>query len=181
MSQKDGQEVSIWKHIEDRWPAPTIGGLASFAGVKQEMESFLVARSVVPYAFSHFGVIVNDIKSSLAILSRFSGTNFGEAKVTWVEAYAVYVARCIVESKELELIQPMRKESLFYDFLNDGGERLHHVAFLVNDILNCFDRLKAKKVELIDKEPRTGSHGKIVFLSPGLVNRICIELCQKQT
>ncbi|MCL5072682.1 MAG: hypothetical protein M1308_17585 [Actinobacteria bacterium] len=53
------------------------------------------------------------------------------------------------------------------------------MAFEVDNIDSCLGRLKIYEVELIDKEPRSGSHGKIAFLRPELYDKIYIELFQK--
>ena len=179
MEGNSKKAASIWKSVETRWPVLSGGVRVSFARAKEEMGSFLAERGVIPYAFSHFGLIVNNIETSLAALSDLSGLKLEGVKSAWVEAYAVHVARCMVEGVEVEFIEPAGK-SPFYGFLEDGGERLHHLGFLVKDIQDCLRRLDANKVELIDRRARWGSHGRIAFLSPELFGRTCIELCERQ-
>ena len=179
MRDNNKKATSIWQGVEVRWPVPGDKGGVGFAGVKEGMESFLAERGVLPYAFSHFGLIVNDIESSLVALGDLGAAEPEGVKSVWVEAYSVHVARCMVEGLELEFIQPAGK-GMFCESLKGAGEGLHHLGFLVKDIQDCLERLDANKVELIDRTPRSGSHGRIAFLSPGLFAQTCIELCEKQ-
>lgn len=177
--KRDKDVTLLWEKVEDCWPVSRGTGRISFTTIRQKMERFLIVREVYPQAFSHFGLVVNSIEASIEALSEPDRISSSVLKRDWVEAYAVYVARSTLEGRELEFIEPVG-ESFFYTFLKEEGEGLHHLAFHVNDIQNCLEKLKADKVELIDKEPRSGSHGKIAFLLPGLFGRMCIELCQKQ-
>jgi methylmalonyl-CoA epimerase len=173
------EEVNlIWKKIETQWPVPCCIEQVSFNTIKDKMEKFLFKKEIFPQAFSHFGFVVNNIEGSIKILKKFDGRYSGKIIKDWVEAFRVYVGRIIFNNKELEFIAP-EGESFFNVFLKEEGEGLHHLAFQVNDVKSCLEKLKAYGVELIDKEPRSGSHGEIVFLMPGLFGKMCIELCQK--
>lgn len=170
--------VSIWNKTEALWPIFTNTGQISFINIAHKMMSFLVAHRIYLNTFSHFGVVVNNIETSLKAIRIFSKIELKRVKKIWVESYDVYVYRNRLEDKELEFVEPVG-ESLFYRFLKEKGEGLNHIGFVVRDIQNCLNRLKVDKVKLIDSLPRSGSHGKIAFLFPELFDRIYIELCQK--
>lgn len=88
------------------------------------------------------------------------------------------MGRIIFNDKELEFIEPVG-ESFFNTFLKEKGEGLHHLAFQINDIYECFGKLKTKGVEAVDNEPSYGSHGKVAFFMTGLFGNIFIELFQE--
>ena len=175
---KNKKVSSSWKKVETCWPALSNRENISFNTIKGKMGEFLIKREVFPRAFSHFGFVVNNIEKSIEILKKFDRRCSIKLTKEWVEAYKVYVGRIILSGKELEFIEPVG-ESFFNTFLSEKGEGLHHLAFQVNKIDDCFKKLKTQGVELIDKEPRSGSHGKVVFLIPGLIGKMCIELFQK--
>lgn len=182
MSDKNIKTISIWEKIEERWPAKLpvsdFTESTNFSALKSKMENFLLEREASIQSFSHFGFVVNNVESSIDILKTFDWRNSSELKKVWVEAYSVYVGRIIFDGKELEFISPAG-ESFFKTFLNEEGEGFHHIAFKVDSIDSCLGRLKKYGVESIDKEPRSGSHGKIAFLMPGLFGKMCIELFQQ--
>lgn len=170
--------ISIWDKVAVHWPVYVGAGQVSFTTIRQEMENFLIVHEVFPQDFSHYGLVVRNIKTSLETLDETGEMISNEPKTDWVETYAVYVRRSMLGSKELEFVQPSG-DSFFDRFLKENGEGLHHLAFVVSNIQSCLKKLKDDNVELIDKKPRFGSHGKVAFLSPGLFGRICIELCQE--
>lgn len=139
------------------------------------MHSFLEQTGCPTVAFSHFGLLVRRMSTSLDALAR--EIPLGDARSTWVEAYGVHVARLLLEGEEFEFIEPT-ESSPFHACLRDLGEGLHHVGFVVEDIRDCLQRMEASGVALTDQTPRRGSHGLIAFLSPGLFGPIQIEVCQ---
>jgi methylmalonyl-CoA/ethylmalonyl-CoA epimerase len=184
MINKANKTSLIWEKVQEYWPAPLpdseYSEPLSFNMLKEKMENFLIEMGVAVQGFSHFGLVVNSIEGSVDILKKYDRGNFNDLKKVWVDAYLVHIGRIIFDGKELEFISPAGK-SFFKTFLNEEGEGLHHIAFEVDNIDNHLERLKTHGVELIDKEPRCGSHGKVAFLMPGLFGRMCIELFQKYT
>lgn len=178
MINKNKKVNLIWKKVETRWPAAICVEILSFNTIKDKMEDFLTEKGVFPQAFSHFGLVVNNIERSIEVLKMYDRSSSGELVKDWVEAYRVNVGRIMFDDKELEFIAP-EGESFFNTFLKEQGERLHHLAFQVNDVESCLEKLKAQGFKAIGNGPRSGSHGKIVFLMPGLLGEIYIELFQK--
>lgn len=178
MGNKNKKVTTIWRKIETRWPIPGYMQDEDFNTIKDKIEELLITKKVLSRTFSHFGFIVNSIDSSIEILKMFDRKSSGKFTKDWVEAYSLYVGRIIFNGKELEFIEP-KGESFFNTFLKKKGEGLHHLAFQVDDIYDCFEKLKTKGVETIDNEPRSGSHGKVAFFMAGLFGNISIELFQE--
>ena len=65
----------------------------------------------------------------------------------------------------IQLLEPLTPESPVAKQLEKNGGRggLAHVAFRVADIQKAFDYLKDKGFKIIDKAPRKGSRGTMVF------------------
>jgi len=170
--------ISIWDKLLIHLPAHGCILYVGFNTIKEEIEEFLITKEVLPQAFSHFGFVVSNIDSSIDVLKTFDSEISDTIIRDWVEAYKVYVGRIMLSDRELEFIEP--KGNSFFDmFLKEKGEGLHHLAFRVNDIESCFEKLKKNKVEAIDSEPLSGSHGKVAFFKPGLFGSAYIELFQE--
>ena len=65
----------------------------------------------------------------------------------------------------VQLIEPLSAESPVAKQIEKGGGRggLAHVALRVSDIQAAFDYLQAHGFKIIDKAPRKGSRGTMVF------------------
>ena len=65
----------------------------------------------------------------------------------------------------VQLIEPLNAESPVAKQIEKNGGRggLAHLALRVADIQKAFDSLKEKGFKLVDKAPRKGSRGTMVF------------------
>jgi methylmalonyl-CoA epimerase len=76
-------------------------------------------------------------------------------------------------------MQPIRDDSPVASFLEKRGEGLHHIALKVKDLNGVLSRLKARGIQLIDKEPRIGVGGqRIAFVYPRATGGVLIELVE---
>ncbi len=81
----------------------------------------------------------------------------------------------------IELLEPIKNESVIGDFLNKNGRGLHHIALEVDSINNAIIFLKENKIKLVYDVPQIGSDNKMItFIHPKSSPGILIELCQKQ-
>jgi methylmalonyl-CoA/ethylmalonyl-CoA epimerase len=86
------------------------------------------------------------------------------------------LARGDIGGLHIELIQPLKGRSVYTEFLEEKGEGLHHLAFMVDDI----------DAEIADMEKRgfkvvqTGAmpNTRWVYLEAGESQGMLIELCQ---
>ena len=64
-------------------------------------------------------------------------------------------------------------------FLEKRGPGLHHIAYRVPDLPATLARLEQAGLQLIDREPRPGAHGKrIAFIHPRSTGGVLIELVE---
>ena len=76
----------------------------------------------------------------------------------------------------LELIQPLKGRSIYDEFLEEKGEGLHHLAFMVDDVDAEIADLEKKGFKVI----QTGAmpNTKWAYLEPPDSGGLLIELCQ---
>ena len=80
----------------------------------------------------------------------------------------------------IELLEPVVDDSSITKFLEKRGEGMHHVCYLVEDILKGIKHLQSQGIEMIDEKPREGINNTIVaFAHPKSMNGVLIELAQK--
>ena len=93
--------------------------------------------------------------------------------------HGVTVAFLQLPNSKLELMQPLGEASPLLGFLRRSpGGGLHHVCFLVEDILAARDRAVAAGLRVLGTgEPRLGAHGRpVVFLHPADLSGTLVEL-----
>ena len=80
----------------------------------------------------------------------------------------------------IELLEPLSKESPIAKFLEKRGPGIHHICFRVQGIDELVQNLKAKGVRFINEEPRPGAHNcRVVFIHPKSAGGVLVELSEK--
>jgi len=81
---------------------------------------------------------------------------------------------------EIELLEPIKEDSIINKFISKHGEGIHHIALEVCNIQENMNRLGELKIRLTNKFPQKGSKGSLItFLHPKDFNGILLELRQK--
>ncbi len=80
---------------------------------------------------------------------------------------------------ELELIQPVRGPSLYQEFLDHGGEGLHHICFDIDNLDERLERCRAMGLQVL-MEGRTPNSG-FAYLNTENIGGVIIELVQRPT
>jgi len=81
---------------------------------------------------------------------------------------------------KVELLYPISEKSGVHKFIESKGEGMHHVAFLVQDIYQEIERLKADGFKPLTEQPFRGALNKmVIFFHPKTTNGDLIELCRK--
>ena len=129
---------------------------------------------------NHVAIAVEDMDEALGMYGDLFGLDPSE--VEDVEEQGVRAALLQVGGSQLELIQPLDKESGVAKFIERRGPGLHHVCFEVDGLQGALDRLDAEEgVQLIDRSPRQGLAGMIAFLHPRSTGGTLIELVEAGT
>lgn len=125
----------------------------------------------------HIGIAVNNIDDFIPLYEAVLGLKLRKTKEA-IE-HKVKVAFFGVGNANIELVEPLGKDSPVAKFLEKRGQGLHHISFKVDNLERVLEQLKRKGVALVDEKPRIGVEGaKIVFLHPKATGNVLIELCQ---
>lgn len=126
----------------------------------------------------HIGIAVKDLEKSNVIFSRLFGKP--HYKVEEVESEGVKTSFFDVGPNKIELLEGTNENNPISKFITKKGEGIHHIAFLVDDILSEVKRLKAEGFIVLNETPKKGADNKLViFLHPKSTNGVLIELCQE--
>jgi len=128
----------------------------------------------------HVAVAVPSIAGALPLYELLTGDR--GSPVEAVAADAVRVAFVGEGAGRVELVEPAGPESAVSRFLQRRGPGLHHIAYRVPDVAAALEELAARGLELIDRVPRTGAHGRrVAFLHPRSTQGVLIELVEGET
>ena len=126
----------------------------------------------------HIGIAVKDLEASMKVYTDILGLE--PAMTEELEEQGIVVAKFPVGEVTIELVQAIRPDGPIGKFIEKRGEGMHHMAFRVPDIDAALEEMKAKGVELIDKESRGGSGGtRIAFLHPKGTSGVLMELVEQ--
>lgn len=130
-----------------------------------------------PLPLDHVAIAVSSIDETLPALRLLTQ---GEASPRErVESQGVDVVFLGTGEGRLELVEPLTADSPVARFLERRGPGLHHLAYRVADLAATLRELEAAGVELIDREPREGAHGRLVaFIHPRSAGGVLIELVE---
>jgi methylmalonyl-CoA/ethylmalonyl-CoA epimerase len=124
----------------------------------------------------HVAIAVHSIEESSSLFELVSGERCSSPET--LEAHGVRVAFV----GRLELLEPLAPDTTVGRFLAKRGQTLHHIAYRVDDLDAELARLEDAGVQLIDRAPRTGTHGKrVAFLHPSSTGGILTELVESQS
>ena len=125
----------------------------------------------------HIGIAVKDLNSSIDIYQKLLNTDC--YKTEHVVSEFVNTAFFKTGENKIELLQATAPDSAIAEFIEKKGEGIHHVAFLVDDILAEMERLHKEGFVLLSESPKKGADNKMVcFVHPKDTNGVLIEICQ---
>ncbi len=81
---------------------------------------------------------------------------------------------------EIELLEPLKENSVIDKFIKKKGEGIHHIALEVKNINEKMQKLKNSNIKLVSHKPKLGSqNSQIAFLHPKDLHGVLVELCQR--
>lgn len=135
----------------------------------------------------HIGVVVRDIDKTIDYLSSLGIGPFepphAEPPVTEKLVrgkpvdYSLKMSNAKMEGVNIELLQPVKGESVQKEFLESRGEGIQHIGFAVDDrdsLDSEVARLVKKGVKILSSIKRPG--GGNAYLDTGVVGGVVIEL-----
>ena len=128
---------------------------------------------------NHVAIAVPDLEAAVAQYAGTLGATVGAAQDE--PDHGVTVVFITLPNTKIELLYPLGEASPIKGFLekNPAGG-IHHICYVVDDILVARDRLKASGARVLGNgEPKIGAHGKpVLFLHPKDFNGCLVELEQ---
>ena len=124
-------------------------------------------------ALNHIGLAVVSIEESLK--QFYDLLDSPEARILVNEEHGVRGAFIEQGETHIELLEPLRADSVIGKYLDKHGEGIHHMAFTVNDVDAKVSELQALSIPIITG-PREGFTGRIAFADPAKMHGVLIEL-----
>ena len=126
----------------------------------------------------HIGIAVKNLTRSIDLYQRL--LNADCYKTETVATEMVKTAFFRTGENKIELLEATSPESPISKFIERKGEGIHHVAFLVDNILEEMERLHKDGFVLLSESPKKGADNKMVcFVHPKDTNGVLIEICQE--
>ena len=122
----------------------------------------------------HIGIVVRDIAAALQVYQIALGLPLQETVELADEQ--VTVAFLPMGESNIELVQPTSDDTGVAKYLAKHGEGIHHICIEVEDIDAALAQLEVHNVQLIDREPRQGAHGRVAFIHPKGAHGVLVEL-----
>ena len=124
---------------------------------------------------SHIAIVVPELDEALSFWVETLGLPL--EYVEHVPDQDVDVAFLPSGASEIELLEPIGRDSGVARFLAKRGPGIHHICFEVEDIDQMLDRLRTAGVPLINETPTIGTGGKkIAFIHPKGTGGVLVEL-----
>ena len=128
----------------------------------------------------HIGIAVENLDRQVKFYNDVLGLKC--SGIEEVPDQKVKVAIFPVGEIRIELLQPTADDSPIARFLEKKGEGIHHIAYLVSDLVTNLKHLQEQEIQLIDAKPRIGAgKHKIAFLHPQSTFGVLTELCEYQS
>lgn len=134
---------------------------------------------------TQIGIVVKDIEKTVQFYTSVLGLGpwdirdgeiQGDPKLGKPGHIVCRFARAKSGPIEIELVQPLKGESLYTEFLRDKGEGLHHLGFFVTDIDAELDRFAQKGARSILGQDLPVC--KFAYLAPEDSGGVILELLQ---
>jgi methylmalonyl-CoA/ethylmalonyl-CoA epimerase len=132
----------------------------------------------------HLAIVVKDIDKTIERLQSLGIGPFKSTSVTVKEKplfhgkpsdAEVRESKTVIGGLEIELLQPVKGESPFQEFLDSKGEGIHHIAFAVDDLEKELTKLTKQGATILLSVKMEGMNG--AYLDFG-VGGIIVELKQ---
>lgn len=129
----------------------------------------------------HVGVAVADLDQAIAYYQRVFGLRCAHVETNAEQGVreAMLVAAAGSAGGSLQLLAPVAADSPIAAFLDRRGPGMHHVAYVVADVVASSAALRERGVRLLYDQPRRGTAGsQINFVHPKDAGGVLIELVQ---
>lgn len=125
--------------------------------------------------FDHIAIVVRDTEEALTFYRDKLELPVLFSEV--MEEQGVRLTHLDMGNGHLQLVQPLHDDHALSTYLNERGEGLHHLCFLVDSVSDALEQLPAQGLPTRDTQPRRGPNGrKAIFLQPAATRGVLVEL-----
>ena len=126
----------------------------------------------------HLGIAVDSIEKRLPVWESF-GLKLHHTED--VDSEGVTTAHLKVGGYEIELLEPMGKDTPVGKFIDKKGPGIHHLALEVDDINKSLRKARKNGLEPIGDAPRSGADNTLVaFFHPKDTGGVLLEIVQEK-
>ena len=126
----------------------------------------------------HIGIAVDSIEERLPVWESFGLKLHHTEKV---DSEGVTTAHLKVGGYEIELLEPMGKDTPVGKFIDKKGPGIHHLALEVDNIEESLAKAKKNGLEPIGEAPRPGADNTLVaFFHPKDTGGVLLEIVQEK-
>jgi len=123
----------------------------------------------------HVAVVVEEIEKSLFFWRDALGMTLSQIKN--VPEQKARIAFLPTGEAEVELVQPVGKDSGLARYLEKKGPGMHHICIQVEGIVPLLQKLKNQGIRLINEKALSGEEGKYyAFVHPESTGGVLVEL-----
>ena len=133
----------------------------------------LINRDTAVGTLNHIGIAVVSIEESLKQFREL----FDSPDAEVLRSDERGLRACFIEQGEthIELLEPLRADTVIGRFIDEHGEGIHHLAFTVADLDAKVVELETLDIPIIDG-PREGFRARIAFAASSATHGVLIEL-----
>jgi methylmalonyl-CoA/ethylmalonyl-CoA epimerase len=128
----------------------------------------------------HICIAVKDLKQAAERWEPFLGKEKPDLEYRH-DSEAIHVYRYQVGEVGYELMASTRKGSAVDRFIANRGEGIMLISFKVPDTVAAMQALRDQGYQFIDKEPRVWGKSRYVFMNPGFMNGVLVEIIDEQS
>ena len=164
--------------IESHWPIVGERGRSiAYDALRDQAAEALAARKVRVGPFSHFGIVVEEVRATITNLAA-DDPDWAGIEPAWGAAFGCSIARRVVDGVEYELIEPV-EDSFLRAALRTRGEGVQHLSFTVRDLDAGLETLVDGGAAMVHPHVCQGLHGRIAFVHLPLSVPVDLELCEE--
>ena len=125
----------------------------------------------------HVGVAVENLDAAVALYRDSLQMPLVHRET--ITDQGVEAALLDVGDGHIELLQPLRPDTVVGKFLARRGPGLHHVAYRVDDVDQTLSALAKAGMRLIDEHARVGIRGsRVAFVHPASTGGVLTEIVE---
>lgn len=124
----------------------------------------------------HVAIAVRSIRDALPLYRDMLAGEYHQGNVEHAGSFR-WMQLTYPEGGKLELLEPLGAGSFLHEFLEKRGEGVHHITFMVRDIEELVERLRAEGYRIVGESYRN-AEWKEAFIAPRAAHGTVVQLAE---